>query len=160
MLFVPLRQNIQNLPVFGARKNEVVLLAAGVSLELVDRNRFGEFLWRRVEGVKITHGGHAGSVVTAADLLRGNDLFKGLNHCAHQPAGNPIITGQEAVLLKKASAAGAAVAAFAKDEKGSPAEGNVFDDLLAVVVCTAGLTPTGRANVHFPGQFDLDEKLI
>ena len=117
MILAPVWQNIQNLPVFGVSKNEVVLLAAGVSLEFVDGNRFGQFLWFGVEAAKITHGSRAGDVIAAADLFRGNDLFKGLNHGPYKAVRDAVITRQEGVLLKKASATGAAVAAFAEDEK-------------------------------------------
>ena len=151
MILVPIRQDVQNFLILRVNENAVVLLAAGVSLEFIDGERFRQFLWLGVEAVEITHSGHAGDVETTADFLGGKNLPERLNHCPHQPTGDTVIAGQKAVFLSEALAAGADVTAFAKDEEGVSAEGNILNDLLAIVVYTVCPASASRTNVSFSG---------
>ena len=112
----------------------VVLLTTGVALELVQRNHLRELLRLKIDASEIAHGGCAGYIETAADLLGGHDLFKGVDDLGHQPAGDTIIAGQEYVLLEEALSASAAVPAFAKVQEGISGQGNILDRLHPIVV--------------------------
>ena len=96
----------------------VVLLTTGVALELVQRDYLREFLRLKIDASEIAHGGCAGYIETAADLLGGHNLFKGVDDLSHQPAGDAVIAGQDRVALKETLTAGASIAALAKVQEG------------------------------------------
>ena len=54
----------------------VVLLTAGIALELVQRDYLRQFFGLVVYTSEIAHGGCTGYVEAAADLFGGRDLFK------------------------------------------------------------------------------------
>ena len=54
----------------------VVLLTAGIALELVQRNHLRELLRLKIDASEIAHGGCTGYVEAAADFFGGRDLFK------------------------------------------------------------------------------------
>ena len=138
----------------------VVLLTTGVALELVQRDYLREFLRLKIDASGLAHGGCAGYIETAADLLGGHDLFKGVDDLGHQPAGDTIIAGQECVLLEEALSASAAVAAFAKVQEGTSGQGNILDRLHPIVVYTVCDRAAGRATMLFSGKLDIDVEFL
>ena len=96
----------------------VVLLTAGIALELVQRNHLRELLRLKIDASEIAHGGCTGYVEAAADFFGGRDLFKGVDDLGYQPAGDAVIAGQDRVALKETLTAGASIAALAKVQEG------------------------------------------
>ena len=138
----------------------VVLLTTGVALELVQRDYLREFLRLKIDASEIAHGGCAGYIETAADLLGGHNLFKGVDDLSHQPAGDAVIAWQECVILKETLAAATAVAAFTKVQKGISGQRNILDRLHPIVVYTVGDRAAGRATMLFSGKLDIDVELL
>lgn len=130
----------------------VVLLAAGVSLELVQREYLRQFCGFVVYASEIAHGSHGGYVVMTADLFGGHDLFKGMDDFGHQPAGDTIIARQKCVLLEEALSASAAVAALSKMQEGISCQRNILDRLHPIVVHIVCGRAAGRANMLFRGS--------
>ena len=129
----------------------VVLLTAGITLELVQRNYLWEFLRLKIDISEIAHGGHAGHIETATDLLGGYYLFKGVDDLSHKSAGDTVIAGQEGVVLKETLAAATAVAALAKVQEGISCQRNIFDSLHPIIVYTVGDRAADRASMLFSG---------
>ena len=65
----------------------VVLLTAGIALELVQRDYLRQFFGLVVYTSEIAHGGCTGYVEAAADLFGGRDLFKGTDDLGYQNSG-------------------------------------------------------------------------
>ena len=65
----------------------VVLLTAGIALELVQRNHLRELLRLKIDASEIAHGGCTGYVEAAADFFGGCDLFKGTDDLGYQNSG-------------------------------------------------------------------------
>ena len=58
MIFIAVRKNVQHNAVLWVDKDAVILFAAGVSFEFIQRNdlrKIGQFL---VEEIEIAHGGN------------------------------------------------------------------------------------------------------
>ena len=96
----------------------VVLLTAGIALELVQGDYLRQLFGLVVYTSEIAHGGYAGYIKTGADLFGGRDLFKGVDDLGNQPAGDAVIAGQDRVALKETLAAAASIAALAKVQEG------------------------------------------
>ena len=92
----------------------VILLTAGVALELVQRDYLREMLRLEIDASEIAHGGYAGYIETAADFLGRHNLFKGMDDLGNQPTGDTVIAGQESVSLKETLSAATAVPALTK----------------------------------------------
>ena len=134
----------------------VVLLTAGIALELVQRNHLRELLRLKIDASEIAHGGCTGYVEAAADLFGGRDLFKGVDDLGYQPAGDAVIAGQDRVALKETLAAGASIAALAKVQEGVSCQWDILDGLHPIVVYTVCDRATGRASMFFSGKLDID----
>lgn len=138
----------------------VVLLTAGVTLELVQRDYLWERLWPKVDVSEIAHGSYAGYIKTAANFLGGHNLFKGVDDLGYQPAGDTVIAGQECVVLKETFAAATAVAALTKVQEGISCQWNIFDGLHPIVVYTVCDSSADRASMLLSGKFDIDVEFL
>ena len=138
----------------------VVLLTAGIALELVQRNHLRELLRLKIDASEIAHGGYAGYIETAANLLGRHHLFKGMDDLGHQSAGDTVIAGQECVVFKETLAAATAVTAFPKVQEGISCQRNILDGLHPIVVYTVCDRATGRASMFFSGKLDIDVEYL
>ena len=112
--------------VFRIGNNAVVLLTAGISFELVQRDHLRELLWPKIDASEIAHGSYAGYIKTATNLLSGHNIFKGVDDLSHQSTGDTVITGQECVVLKETLAAITAVATLTKVQEGISCQWNIL----------------------------------
>ena len=71
----------------------IVLLTAGIALELVQRDYLRQFFGLVVYTSEIAHSGYTGHIETAADFLSGHYLFKGVDDLCHQSPGDTVIAG-------------------------------------------------------------------
>ena len=109
---------------------------------------------------EIAHGGYAGYIEAAADLLGRYCLLKGADDLGHQPAGDTVIAGQECVILKESLAATTAVTALTKVQEGSSSQRNILDDLHPIVVHTVCNSSTDGASMLFSGKLDIDVEFL
>ena len=100
--------------VFGVCDDTVVLLTAGISLELVNGKHLRKFGWLEGNILEIPHCGCAGNVKLRADLCGGYRFTERGDDLGNQTAGGTIVPWKEGVLLKEALAAVTAVAALAQ----------------------------------------------
>lgn len=138
----------------------VVLLAAGIALELVQRKHLRELLRLKIDASEIAHGGCAGYIETGADLPGRRNSFKGTDDLGYQPAGDTVIAGQECVTLKETLAAVASIAALTKVQEGISCQRNILDHLHPIVVYTVCDRATGRASMLFSGKLHMDVKTL
>ena len=146
--------------VLWVSNDAVVLLTAGIALELVQRNNLRELLGLKIDTSEIAHGGYAGYIETAADLLGGHYLFKGVDNLGHQPAGDTVIAGQECVILKETLAAATAITALSKMQKGISCQRHILDGLHPIVVYAVCDRAADRANMLFSGKLDIDVEFL
>ena len=146
--------------VFRIGNNAVVLLTAGISFELVQRDHLRELLWPKIDASEIAHGSYAGYIKTATNLLSGHNIFKGVDDLSYQSTGDTVITGQECVVLKETLATAAAVAALTKAQEGISCQWNILDGLHPIVVYTVCDRAADRAGMFFSGQFDIDVEFL
>ena len=138
----------------------VVLLTTGIALELVQRDYLREFLRLKIDASEIAHGGCAGYIETAADLLGGHDLFKGVDDLGHQPTGDTVVAGQKCVVLKETLAAATAVAALPKVQEGIACQRNILDRLHPIVVYTVCDRAADRTSMLFSGKLYIDVEFL
>ena len=138
----------------------VVLLTAGITLELVQRNYLWEFLRLKIDISEIAHGGYAGYIEAAADLLGRYYLFKGVDDLSHQPAGDTVIAGQECVILKEPLTTATTVAALTKVQEGISCQRNILNSLHSIVVHTVCDRAADRASMLFSGKLDMDVEIL
>ena len=146
--------------IFGVGNDAVVLLTAGIALELVQRDYLREFLWLKTDASKIAHGSHTGYIETAADLLGRYYLFKGVDDLSHQPAGDTVIAGQECVILKETLTTATTVAALTKVQEGISCQRNILNSLHSIVVHTVCDRAADRASMLFSGKLDMDVEIL
>ena len=101
-------------------------MTAGIALEFIQGNYHWKILRLEIDASEIAHGGHAGYIEAAADLLGGHYLFEGVDDLGYQPAGDTVIAGQECIVLKETLAAVATVATLTKVQEGVPCQRNTL----------------------------------
>lgn len=95
-------------------------------------------------------------IETAANLLGGHYLFKGVDDLSHQSAGDTVIAGQECIVLKETLTAVAAVTAFPKVQESISGKRNIFDSLHSIVMYTVCDRAAGRASMRLSGKLNID----
>ena len=154
------RKNVYNLAVLRIGNYTVVLLTAGIALELVQRDYLRQFSGFVVYTSEIAHGGYAGYIETAADFLGRYYPFKGVDDLGNQPFGNTVIAGQKGVVLKETLTAATAVTAFSKVQEGIPCQRDILDSLHPIVVYTVCDGAADRASMRFSGKLDKDVEFL
>ena len=112
--------------IFGVYDDTVVLLAAGISLELVNGKHLGELGRLERDILEIPHCGRAGNVKLRADLCGGYRFTERVDDLGNQTAGGTVVPWKEGVLLKEALAAVAAVTPLAQMQQRCSAKRNIF----------------------------------
>lgn len=142
--------------IFGVYDDTVVLLAAGISLKLINRKNLGELGWLERDILEIPHCGCAGNVKLCADFCGRYSFTERVDDLGNQTAGGTMIPGQKGVFLEEALAAVAAVTSLAQMQQSCSAKRNILDRLHSVVVHTVREHLAGRTAVLCPRQFEIN----
>src|SRR5699024_2561477 len=154
------RKYIQNFFLFWVNNDTVVLLTAGISFEFVQGNHLRKLCKLPVEEREIAHSSNTGNIVTAANFLCRNHLFKSVDYLANQPTGNPVVPGQEGIFLEETLAAVTAITALTKVQEGISGQGNILDNLHPVVVNPFCFLSTVGTDMALSGQLQVNVQHI
>ena len=134
----------------------VVLLTAGITLKLVQRDDFRELRWFEIYASEIAHCSHPRYIVSAADFRSRYHLFESVDNLGHQPTGDTIIARQECIVFKETFSTATAVAAFTKVQEGISCQRNILDRLHPIVVYTVCDRAADRTGMLFSGKLDIN----
>ena len=142
--------------IFGVNDDTVVLLTAGIALELINRKNLGELGRLERDILEIPHCSCAGNVKLCADFCGGYRFTERVDNLGNQTTGGTMIPGKKGIFLEEALAAVAAVTSLAQMQQRCSSKRNILDRLHSVVVHTVRERPAGRTAVLYPRQFEID----
>jgi len=160
IMLIAIGKDIQNVTILRIGNDTVILLASGITLELVQRDHFRKQGKLLVEQIKIAHGSNGRHIKAAADFFCRNELFEREHNLCNEPACNSVVAGKESILLKESFTATAAIAALTKVQEGISGQRNIFNCLHTVVVDAVCSGTTGRTGMCFSGKLQIDMQLV